>query len=122
MVHNSQLPNMGDTYERPPLASSSDSRNRRWPQPLDQQLPATTKWAASLPFEVQPRALLQKLPRIANALARLWPDSVGLRHYLDELLVDRRGRRQGFSPEILNELLILRDYHEGRYPGASSST
>ena len=71
--------------------------------------------------EVQPRALLQRLPRIANALARLWQDDVRLRFYLDDLLVDRRGGRHGFPPEILNELLVLREYCEGRYPEAPPS-
>jgi hypothetical protein len=105
-----------------PVAPSSERRNRRGLQPLSQLLPATARWAARLPVEVQPRYLLQRLPRIANTLARLWEDSVGLRLYLDELLVDRRGGRHGFSPEILNELLILRDYRERRYPAESSST
>jgi len=65
--------------------------------------------------------LLQRLPRIANALARLWHDSVELQVYLDDLLVDRRRGRRGFPPEIYNELMILREYCEGRYPGSSSS-
>ena len=68
-------------------------------------------------MEIQPRALLQKLPRIANALARLWQDDVRLRLFLDELLIDRRRGRHGFPPEIHNELLVLREYCEGRYPG-----
>ena len=72
-------------------------------------------------MEVQPRALLQSLPRIANALARLWQDNVRLRLYLDELLIDRRGGRRGFPPEIHNELLVLREYCEGRYPGGTPS-
>jgi hypothetical protein len=104
-------------YERAPLSSSSEPRNRRRLQPLNQQLPAAARWAARLPVEVQPLALLQRLPRIANALARLWQDNIGLRLHLDDLLVDRRG----VPPEIHNELLVLREYCEGRYPGALPS-
>ena len=104
-----------------PLASSSGDRKRRRPQPLNQQLPSTAKWAASLPLEVQPRALLKTLPRIANAVARLWHDKIGLQLYLDDLLVDRRGARRGFPPEIHNELLVLREYCEGGYPGGPPS-
>jgi hypothetical protein len=103
------------------LTSSAETRNRRRPQPLNQLLPATAKWAATLPAEVQPLTLLQRLPRIANALARLWRDGARLRAYFDELLVDRRGGRHGFTPEIQNELMILREYREGRYPGSSFS-
>jgi len=103
------------------LNSSSELRNRRRLQPLNQLLPATAKWAASLPAGVQPLALLQRLPRIANAIARLWRDNVALTAYLDELLVDRRGGRRGLPPEIQNELMTLRQFHEGQYPGASRS-
>ena len=70
-----------------------------------------------MPDEVQPLALLQSLPRIANTIAHLWHDDAALRAYLDELLVDQRGGRRGFPPEIQNELLILREYCEGRFPG-----
>ena len=100
---------------------ASEPKNRRRLQPLNQQLPAATKWAGSLPAEVQPRVLLQRLPRIANALARLWKDDIDLRLYLDELLDDRRKGRRGFPPEILNELAVLRAYREGRYPGVPPS-
>ena len=121
LVHNSRTPDAGDTGERTALASSAETRNRRRPQPLNQLLPATAKWAAGLPVEVQPLTLLQRLPRIANAIARLWRDNVRLRLYLDELLVDRRGARHGFTPEIHNEIMILREYREGRYPGSPFS-
>jgi hypothetical protein len=88
---------------------------------LNQVLPSTAKWASNLPAGIQPLALLQKLPRIANVIARAWGDGVALDHYMDELLVDRRGGRQGLPPEIHNELLTLRQYHNAQYPGASTS-
>jgi hypothetical protein len=58
--------------------------------------------------------LLQRFPRIANKLARLWGDEKSITDYLDHLLIDRRGKRQGFPPDVLNELLNLRDCIEGR--------
>jgi hypothetical protein len=97
--------------------SSSDVRNRRRLQPLNQLLPATAKWAGTLPAGVQPLALLQRLPRIANAISRSWRDPVALRSYMDELLVDRRGGRRGLPPDIHNELLTLRQFHDAQYPG-----
>ena len=115
------LPAVMDHQEGTQLALSSDPRNRRWSQPLNLQLPATLRWAASLPVEVQPLTLLQRLPRIANAIARLWQDDMGLVRYLDELLTDRRGGRLGFAPEIQFELLQLRAYCESRLPMASSA-
>src|SRR5207344_2150427 len=105
---------MPSTTERSPLALSSGPHERRRLQPLNQQLPSTTKWVANLPAEVHIPALLQTFPRIANALARLWEDDVGLGEYLDELLIDRRGGRQGFPPEIEHELVLLREYRDGR--------
>jgi hypothetical protein len=103
------------------MDSFADPRNRRWKQPIDQELPATARWAASLPMEVQPLALLQRIPRIANALAHVWDDHSGRLRYLDDLLVDRRGGRRGFPPDIHQELLMLREYCEGRYPLGSST-
>ena len=91
------------------MASIADPRNRRWRQPLGQQLPSTARWAAGLPAEIQPLSLLQRFPRIANDLARVWHDDSELQLHLDELLTDRRGGRQGFPPEIHQELLMLRE-------------
>ena len=104
------------------MASSSDPWVRRGLQPLNSHLPATGRWAESLPTEVRPLALIQGFPRIANTLARLWQDETGLRQYLDDLLSDRRGGRRGFPPEIHHEVQVLREYYEGRYPTAWSAT
>jgi hypothetical protein len=103
------------------LDSTSGPSDRRRPQPFNQQLPSTAKWAAHLPAAVQLPALLQTIPRIANAIARLWQDDAQLRQYLDELLTDRRGGRQGFPPDVHHELVLLREYCDGRYPWASTS-
>jgi hypothetical protein len=110
----SPLSTAGDNYVRTPLDLPSDARNRRRPQPLNQQLPATARWAASLPVEIQPLTLLQDIPRIANAIARLWRDDIAVRQYLDDLLIDRRGGRLGFAPQIHHELVQLRAYCERR--------
>jgi hypothetical protein len=94
------------------MSSIAVPRDRRWRQPLDQQLPATARWAAGLPSEIQPLALLQRFPRIANHLARVWHDDTELQAYLDDLLTDRRGGRRGFPPEIHHELLMLREHRD----------
>jgi hypothetical protein len=92
------------------MAPIADPRNRHWRQPLNQQLPSTARWAEGLPSEVQPLGLLQRFPRIANDLARVWHDDTELQLHLDDLLTDRRGGRQGFPPDIHHELLMLREY------------
>ena len=75
-VHNFSLPGLTPIGEG--MASIADPRNRRWRQPLDQQLPATARWVATLPAEIQPLTLLQRLPRIANDLARVWHDDTDI--------------------------------------------
>lgn len=94
-----------------------DRRRFRGPGQLTQPLPAAMRWADLLPSEVQPRALLRYFPRIANSLARSWADRFASATYLDDLVTDRRGNRQGFPPAIQHELLRLQDYLEGRFPG-----
>ena len=65
------------------------------------------------------KALLAKFPRIGNLLAVLWDDPNSTRRYLDDLLVDKRGNRQGFPLDILRELLALRAYYDELYPQRS---
>ncbi|MEP7183463.1 MAG: hypothetical protein ABI886_14885 [Betaproteobacteria bacterium] len=99
---------------------SGDPRGWRRARPINQALPATLKWVESLPPEIKPLAVLRDYPRIANALARIWNDAVGVANYLDSLLVDRRGGRRGFPGDVHNELLCLREYFAGRYPTSSA--
>ena len=109
------------TPEKPPLPSVPDSSPERDPRSLRRAaqlnlpLPNSQRWIALLPDEIQPRALLQQFPRIANKLARLWGDKKSVETYLNQLLIDRRANRRGFPPDVQIELLNLRDYIEGRY-------
>ncbi len=98
-----------------------DPRSMRRGQPLNQALPATWRWIAQLPADIRPLSLLQDYPRIANHLARAWHDPVIFATYLSTLLVDRRGGRRGFPGEVQGELLLLRDYVEGRYPASPTT-
>jgi hypothetical protein len=73
-----------------------------------------TRWRSKLPPEVRPDALCSQFPRIANRFAHCWRDH-GLTDYLfDDLLIDRRGSRQGFPPAVDAELRSLRTFHEAR--------
>jgi DNA-binding NarL/FixJ family response regulator len=73
-------------------------------------LPRTMRWIATLPDDFQLTATAKAFPRIANELAVLCSEQQELTDYLDELLVDRRGRRQGFPLRVLSELHALRAY------------
>jgi len=73
-------------------------------------LPRTMRWIATLPDDFQLTATAKAFPRIVNELAALWLEQGELTDYLDELLVDKRGRRQGFPARVLSELHALRAY------------
>ena len=92
---------------------------RRTTEPANGLLKPTFAWASTLPIEIQPRSLLYKFPRIANLLAAMWPDPNSFRRYVDDLLVDKRGSRQGFPVEILRELFALRGYYDEIHPDSS---
>lgn len=105
-----------DRESRPAAASTpqqtADWTKRRTTEPANGLLKPTSTWAAALPTEAQPRSLMYKFPRIANLLAAMWPDPNSFRRYLDDLLVDKRGARQGFPVEVLRELFELREYYD----------
>jgi hypothetical protein len=99
-----------------PAAPEQDWSKRRKNEPANGLLKPTFAWASTLPGEVQPRSLLYKFPRIANLLAAMWPDANSFRRYIDDLLVDKRGSRQGFPVDVLRELFELRAYFDDLHP------
>ena len=108
----------------PGLPSASGTQAEDWTQrrkdePANGLLKPTFAWASTLPVEAQPRSLMYKFPRIANLLAAMWPDPNSLRRYIDDLLVDKRGNRQGFPVDVLKELFELRAYYDEIYPNTS---
>src|SRR5215467_566209 len=93
-----------------PAEHAQDWATRRKAKPAEVMLPTTMRWVAGLPRDVQPLALSNAFPRIANMLARLWPSPGAFRDYMEELLVDRRRGRKGFPVEVLTDLHRLRAY------------
>jgi hypothetical protein len=76
-------------------------------------LSSTIDWIASLPPHARPLALATKFPRVANRIAQEWKEPSNCRRDFDELVYDNRGNRKGFPPDVLGELLALRDYYYG---------
>ena len=74
-----------------------EPRNQR--QPTDREL---TEEAVAL--------LKTLFPRIHQRLVTLWGSGAG-EDYLDGLIMDDRGNRQGFPPEVLRALLVLQRVH-----------
>ena len=74
-------------------------------------LPGTLQWAASLPPSVRPTALLRQYARIANLIAANWRSPGAFDDYMESLVTDKRGKRRGFPPDIMMELLALQRWH-----------
>ena len=84
--------------------------------PVESPLPRTFQWIAKLPRDVQPIELLRQYGRVANMLAMNWNDPEATFAYFDQLLVDRRGNRRGFPPEVMAELIGLRGHYAELHP------
>ena len=66
----------------------------------------------SLNSHVRPKLLPERFPRVMNEIARLWRRPAHLDRYLEDLLIDKRRGRQGFSMAVVLELSTLKDYHQ----------
>lgn len=56
-----------------------------------------------------PKALVERFPRIVNAMMDLRGDPAGLKAYMESLLRDMRGGRQGFPLDVLMNIQDMRD-------------
>lgn len=68
------------------------------------------KWLDGLPQELQPGGLVQRFPRITNKLAELWRRPGNCEKYLDALILDHRGSRKGFPPDVAREIALLKTH------------
>lgn len=69
-------------------------------------------WLHELPESVRPKKTCARFPRIVNRLASVWGNATACSGYFNELLLDRRGDRQGFPMEIAFELAALKNFFE----------
>lgn len=88
------------------MRARAGARSRR-ENPVSALLPATQTWLAALPDPVRPRHVAEQFPRIANALAACWDAPDDLARLFPDLLLDRRGGRQGFPPAVHADLVAL---------------
>ena len=104
----------------PTGGSGAPGADRRAEQPEGSRLSAeTVTFLSSLNQSVRPYQLAVRFPRIANKLARVWQEPAQRNRYLDELLIDTRGNRQGFPLRILSELVALKELSQGATPPGS---
>jgi hypothetical protein len=57
--------------------------------------------------EKYPYALEARFERILDRIMALWNDSSALQNYFAEILLNGRGERQGFPPDVANDILTL---------------
>ena len=79
-------------------------------------LDETSRWMASLPANVRPFACARRFPRIVNSIADRWRRVPECEAYLDSLVIDQRGNRTGFPPDVAKELWALRSYYADLHP------
>lgn len=60
-----------------------------------------------------PVHLERDFERILIKLEELW-EKPEIHDYFSDLLIDKRGGRKGFPKEVMNELILLREFHEFR--------
>ena len=67
-------------------------------------------WLTALPVEVTPFVLSYRYPRIVNRIVASFQSSRHLATYMGSLLVDVRGGRKGFPPDVLRDLMKVHMY------------
>jgi hypothetical protein len=92
-----------------------------WEQPdgpLSGEMPLrrTLAWAARLPDDVLPSVLLCHYARVANVIAASWDDPAAFRTYMYSLSTEKVGNPRRFTPDALDELLVLQRYFEELNP------
>jgi hypothetical protein len=55
-----------------------------------------------------------RFPGVLDRIAAVWHQPTIAERCFEELLLDMRGSRAGFPPEVLRELLALRNYNSSR--------
>lgn len=74
----------------------------------------THVWLRDLSRAVHPVQLCRHHPRVANRIAKAWPDPKRAEKLLHDLIFDRRAVRRGFPPRIAQEIDRLYRYNAGR--------
>ena len=102
--------------EGEPKQSDERLKYPRADQENDVLLNTTLTWMARLPKDVRPMVLARRFPRIANRIAESWRLVARCEEYFDALVVDSRGNRKGFPPEVAQELTNLRGFYAELHP------
>ena len=84
-------------------------RPRHHPELIDDR---AKDWWCHLPVPHRPEKLASQFPHVMNAMAACWDDRIRCERYLCSLLIEqKRQPRQGFPPEVGQELLRLHNFY-----------
>jgi hypothetical protein len=86
--------------------SAPRTEPQRSPQPQGLSVNAHA-WLARLPPRYQPLATARRHTHIINQLCEMWAQPQQTSVYLQDLMLSKRPRRDGFSFEVLTELADL---------------
>jgi hypothetical protein len=96
-----------DTVPMPlPCPEVIDLASKR--EPLDVR---AQRLFASLPYAYRLSVTRQRFPHVLNRIAAEWGAPKRFLELMDELLIDRRGNREGFPFDSVLELTRLREYY-----------
>jgi hypothetical protein len=93
-------------------AAAPDSEPLSDAIPSEMPLRRTLEWAAKLPDDILPAALMCRYARVANVIAATWEDPKALRDYMRSLFTDKPVNRREFPLDVLNELTELQRYFD----------
>jgi hypothetical protein len=92
-------------------------KRRQLPSAADRALTGRAlEWLVQLAPALRPTRTGQRFPRLVNALATVWSDAPRALAALDNLLVDRRGGRQGLPDDVQSELKALLEHLKRNAP------
>ena len=82
------------------------------PKSVDRVLLSHTHlWLRRVPSRIHPKQLCRHHPHLANRLAQCWGDKDRVERFIDELLIDSRGGREGLPECVVSELQCLERFH-----------
>lgn len=107
-----ELPEILSDEEFARMLEERETASRALSTTQDQWKSNPARIAARQPSDGLPESTIeQQFPRIAQKLALVWA-SEACAVYLTSLIVNEREARQGFPPEVLDDLLMLHSMND----------
>ena len=69
-----------------------------------------------------PQNLERQFPRVLSKIVAAWSSRESISALFSELLIDQRGDRQGFPPEIVREIFQLSIFYDGLSPARKAAS